>query len=436
MSDWRLRWMALALVTVVAGVACDDNPVDEGIDEPARLSVNPTFAVVDAADTTTVTGFAVNEFGSPTLAAMQFSGCDSKVEVTLDPDRVAIEPPDRALVIGRTLGSSCVNVDGPGDLSATADINVVPADMEVTAPGDEFRSGETATVDVTYFDAAGSEAQGFDKSQVAFSTDAPAVASVSADGTVSPKAPGDATVTASLLPEWGAERTTTFTFSVVPGVFTGTLSPSSVVGADPVAIAPGSGLQFDNNTIVTVAGVHPWIASSGADEISIRAPYGVPAGDNEVLLTGIGADQIAQAGTLTYTADASADPFEPNDMRTEGEAPYDASFPLDIWGAVAGTDLDDWFTITFAQETDVHIRLEWVTAANGDLDLLIQQSATVGDYAGWWFDCTSLTASGNVPEDAECTVPAGTYWFWLNNYDAEANGVNAIANYHLVIEPL
>lgn len=420
MSDWRLRWMALALVTVVAGVACDDNPVDEGIDEPARLSVNPTFAVVDAADTTTVTGFAVNEFGSPTLAAMQFSACDSKVEVTLDPDRVAIEPPDRALVIGRTLGSSCVNVDGPGELTATADINVVPAEIELAAPASEFRSGEAATVDVTYLDAAGNTAEGFDKAEVSFSTSDPAVAEISSDGTVSPKAPGDASVTATLLPAWGAERSGVFSFSVVPGAFQGSASATSGNSGQEVTYTAASGQEWDGDTEVVIGNRSGFILSQGPSELTTVIPWGVDAGAADVLFTRVGSGQLALETTFDVAAREVVDDREPND--DPGAAPP-VTFPLDDVLAVDADDLNDFFAFTVTETTEFHMELHWDSSVNGDMDLLVDEAGLP-----FAFPCGFPTASTAIPEAGDCELPPGDYLLWVNNF-AEAG----LTNYRVIV---
>ena len=89
------------------------------------------------------------------------------------------------------------------------------------------------------------------------------------------------------------------------------------------------------------------------------------------------------------------------------------TLPFDVEGSVDAGDLDDFFRITFDRELDLVIDLVWPNA-NADLDILIRDGADAN------YVCSFGGATGANPEQATCTMPAGEYLVWVNNYNAEA----------------
>lgn len=120
----RGLFAVLGALAIVAGAACDDNPLEEGRDETARFRLNPTVANVAVGDSTQVTAIAVNQYDEPTGQAVTATACDGKVSVTPHPGRSDYEPPERFIVRGVTAGESCINVSGGGK-TGTVTINVV-----------------------------------------------------------------------------------------------------------------------------------------------------------------------------------------------------------------------------------------------------------------------------------------------------------------------
>ena len=168
-TRFGIKLASLATALVWTAVACDDNPVDEGRDDSVLLSLNPSFVVVDAADTSRVNANAENRYGDPTLAGITFSACDSKISVEPDPTLEPIEPPDRAIVIGVTLGSSCVVVNSGGQTD-TAEVEVVAAGVEVTSAPDTLRAGQTGEVVVRTIDKAGSPVGPFARTDATYTS--------------------------------------------------------------------------------------------------------------------------------------------------------------------------------------------------------------------------------------------------------------------------
>ncbi len=171
----RAKGVRTTVVVLAAGLAgltlgCpDSNPVSENRKDSAVLTLNPGHVVVDAGDTSRVNANTLNVFGDPTLGGLTFTACDSKVEVSLDPERVDIEPPDRAIVVGKTLGSSCV-VATSGGLTDTAFVDVVAAALEVVSAPDTLRAGQTDEVVVQTVDKAGAAVGPFARTDVVYSS--------------------------------------------------------------------------------------------------------------------------------------------------------------------------------------------------------------------------------------------------------------------------
>lgn len=416
-------WVRTAVLVAVASWAaagCDDNPVSDGRDTAARLAVNPTFAVVDAADTTRITANAVNESGEPTFDPVSFTACDTKITVTPDPERVEVQPPERAIIVGQTLGASCVDIDGPGSLTAQATVHVVPDSIVVTLAPTTIQSGQTAQASVTYLDEAGNPVSGFDISEVELSVAASAIGSVDAAGLVSGKSPGTTNLVASLLGSWGAARATATPFTVVPAPFQGSFAPTSGAWGDTVTITASPGPAFDTDTRVEFDGVSPFPISSSTTDIVVVTPAGMSTA--ELLVLNVGPDQLAFAETFTVTDPDPMDDNEPNNggggggltLSNPSESTV-ALLPFEQYISLGTADLDDVFQVVFAVETTVDFVLDWnrpdfSIEDEADLDLLFYDGN--GDLI-FDFGC----ASASVPESCSVTFAAGTYYIDVNAFD-------------------
>lgn len=240
----KANWVRTAFVCLITGslgigflgVGCDDNPVDEGREDAAGVIVNPGFAVVDAADTTAVQANAVSRYGDATRDAVTFTACDATISIAPDPTRVTAEPPERWLVIGNTLGESCVEVSTAG-FRDTAGIAVVPASIVVTAAPDTLRAGDTGEVVVQTLAADGSPVGPFTRTDAAYSVEQnpevedATVATLTDDmGGFSTTASGQAEIT-SVWSGGGITRSVDHTVVVIANVPASAAFESSSFGA-------------------------------------------------------------------------------------------------------------------------------------------------------------------------------------------------------------
>jgi hypothetical protein len=128
--------------------------------------------------------------------------------------------------------------------------------------------------------------------------------------------------------------------------------------------------------------------------------------DVEVSVGGV----VSNAATWTQAADC-------DELDAVNDAPGTApaiAAPFEFAGAFEGApEEDDFFVFTLSKSATIVIDLDWSPAK--DLDILV----TTGGFSG--FVCTN-GATGARPERATCALSAGTYYLWLNDFDADANG--------------
>ncbi len=420
----RAKGVRTAVVLLAAGLAgltlgCDSNPVSENRKDSAVLALNPNHVVIDAADTSRVNANTLNVYGSPTLGGLTFTACDSKIEVSLDPARVSIEPPDRVIVVGKTLGSSCV-VATSGGLTDTATVFVVPAALGLTLTATVIGSGVASGSALTFLDKAGAAVSGFDESEVVFTVGTPTVADVDADGVLTGKAPGSTTLTASLAARWGTPRTASADFSVVPAPFGGTIVPAAANFGDTITITAPAGITFDADAFVEFDGLLPFLVSSSATQFVVVGPAGMGSSPSEVLILDVGPTQLAFVDTIDVPNPSPVDGNEPNNGGGGGgltlsdlTATTPATLPFAEWISIGTGDLDDVFQITLAATTTINFSLDW-NFVDADPDLLYYDAA--GDLI---FDFGCATAPGAIPREAcSRTFAAGTYYIDVNLFGA------------------
>jgi hypothetical protein len=395
-------------------LACDDNPVSSDRDNSVALSLNPSHAIVDAADTTRVDVNSRNQYGAPTREAVTFTACDAKIAVEPDPTVVDVEHPNRTLVIAGTLGSTCVVATAAG-LTDTATVSVVPASIDIGLVS-MIGSGASAASTLTFLDKAGNEATGMDESDVVYTVADPAIADVDATGTVTGKAPGDTELTAELADMWGAVRISSAEFSVAPATWTGTITPASANWGDTITVTAPAGMTFDFDARVEFDGLTPFPISSSGTEFVVVGPAGMGSSPSEVTILDVGPNQLAFADTIDVPDPDPADANEPNNGGGGGGGSLSdlgettpATLPFEEYITLGTGDLDDVFQITLAAQTAITFVADW-NFTDTDLDVLIYDSA--GDLVSE-FGC----ASAAVPETCTITFDPGTYYVDVNNYD-------------------
>ncbi len=70
----------------------------------------------------------------------------------------------------------------------------------------------------------------------------------------------------------------------------------------------------------------------------------------------------------------------------------------------------------------MHLFLDWDLDVNEDMDLYVVDAAFTA------FQCGFVAATPGHPEAGDCTLPAGSYLLWVNNF-AEA----PLTNYHIEV---
>ncbi len=426
-----VRTVVVSALACFAFSACDDNPVSQGRDSTAALAVNPTFALIDAADSTRISAVGLNRYADRTYATVTGTACDAKIQVAPDSGqtaggvvvpsagRVPIEPPDRWLVVGQTLGETCIDFSGGGQ-TARATVFVVPSTMEATIQP-IVASGASATATVAFFDKAGNAVTGMDATDLSFSVANSAVASVDETGTVTGKAPGTTDLIVELGPQWSAPRVATAEFAVDPGVFPGTITPTTANWGDTITISAAAG-TFDEDSDITFDDLIPYLVSfDESSEFVVVGPAGMGGSPSLILITGAGENQLAYAATIEVPNPSPVDANEPNNAGGGGGLSLSnlaettpATLPFEQWISAGGLDLDDVFQITLAAETTIDVVLDW-NYTDIDMDVLYYDGA--GDLV-FDFGC----ASSAVPETCSYTLAAGTYYIDVNVYDTHGVG--------------
>lgn len=392
--------LGLALVWGVA--ACDDNPISEGRDAGEYFSVNPSDAAVEAGDTTRVIAIVMNRYGTPTNENVTAEPCDNKVTATADPARTEFESPETFLVIGQTLGFSCIVVRG-GGLVDTATIRVVPAELELA--GDTLLlSGEAGTVGVSFLNVSGQVVTGFDINSVTFSSGAASIATVDESGNVTAFAPGVAPLIVTLKNTWGVARVDTLMVRVQAGTFAGTFSPTNPVEGEIMTINAGV-LAFDADTEILYDGVEwPWVLSQDEATITMITP---PSGD--IVIASIGENQVALNATIPLVQLGPED----SDVTTARVLAETDSMWFSVGGNFSSLRLAK---LVVPANATYEFDLDWLPHDGHDLDIIFFNSA--GAFMGYgapWGGC----ATGAHPEACNVAIPAGTWYVAVNLYDGE-----------------
>jgi hypothetical protein len=226
--------------------------------------------------------------------------------------------------------------------------------------------------------------------------------------TLQGRAPGTATITVTNRAGTGGIKTATTTVTVSAGQFTG-VKPATLPSAGLVSLTAGA-FPFDADTKVTVNGESVYVVSNTPTTYTFVAPA-ASGPTAEVVVSNLGADQVASTFTIPVSAGTSAtDDFgaeQPLSLTTTG------------YGAISPEDGDDWYKFTLAVPATITMTLDWVgggTADTNDIDAYIYTAG--GDFID--SDATSCGTSAH-PEVCKYTLPAGDYVARVNFYKIPDN---------------
>jgi hypothetical protein len=403
----------LGLALVFAATACDDNPLAEDRDEAAYFRLNPSNVAVNAGGTVKVDAVVVNKYGSATNEAVTATACDAKVSAVADTGRTIYEFPERFVVTGVALGSSCIVVRG-GGITDTVAIRVVPASINI-AGVDTVLSGQTSTPTLQFLNAAGQVITGFTAADLTFTNLTTAQGVVDSIGRVTGQAPGTGRFIAALSPKWGATRVDTVSYVVRAGNFSGTTAmAASVNGGAGITFTAGT-LAFDSDTNVqlTAAG-DTWTCygdTSLTTSKTCMLPFGLPSGTNVTYaVTNIGPNQVASIGSFTTT---SATPAQDTGEPDGSIATFKKSMVNgeSIFGTVSATDIADFVRVNAQTAGTKTFTVDW--SDGSDIDMHVQ-TATGGTVVN------RLTSQ--KPETGTGAVTANTaYYIWVEMYEAASS---------------
>jgi len=357
---------------------------------------------------------------------------------------------DRATLVataGPLKGSGKITASGQGGSEGSIGVAVIPA-LPATAAFSAalfpaLKSGDTSSLEVVVKDAGGNVSNlAFDLLGISAVSSDPSVATVATrivddtlvDGglerhlfvTATAVVPGSADITASVTTTGG-----TFVLGAAPAnVFDPQLTVASPSGGFATNITiNGTGLTaagFATDVLVDGKKLGNLISVSNT-QIVAQAPTFGTAGtwDLEVSVGGV----LSNKDTWTQVGDFDPAAFVPaNDLP---ETAPQISVPALFTGQFSGTAfVNDFFRFTLSDDQSVRFQISWTPAK--DLDFILSDCFVSADvfsftcYAGTFIDPSGGTATP--------ALTAGDYLAWVNDFDAEVNGVGTDVVYTFSIE--
>ena len=416
-------------VLIIAAVAlgsCKSDPLSDLDGIPAAVVTDFDLVRVAVGDTVSVTSSVIDGRSTPLAVPIAFRTCSAVATTAIDPEYHPVPATSvRALVIGASLGTTCVIASAEG-LEDTVDVLTFPATLVITGgpANDSIPSGAVTQFTYQFLDHQGNGLTGLPAPTFTSSDATRATVLAAPVGAVQGKSPGAVTLTAVGVGVNPSGITATRSLTVVPGTFTGGIAPTAVNPGDTVTLtAAAGGPGFDADTRVDVRGVRAFTFAITANSMKFAVPGIGVAGVVPMTLTNMGADQAAQNGTLTSNTASLADPFDGvnNDPNTAPVLSTNGDRYVVLSGTCAGggggTDCDDWFRIQNpgAAAVTVTVRVDWFTGA--DVDILMGSNPT--DILNFTCEDGCGGATGANPQTTSLSVPAGaTRYVWINLYDA------------------
>lgn len=419
----RRLFGAFGVLTIVAISfgSCKSDPLSELDGSPAAIVVNFDLVRVAVGDTASVTASVLDGRSTPLAVPITFRTCSAVATTVIDPEYHPVPATStRALIIGASLGTTCVIASGEG-FEDTTDVLTFPATLLITGgpANDSIPSGVVTQFSYQFLDHQGNVLTGLPAPTFSSSNTARASVIAAPVGSIQGKAPGPVTLTALGVGVPPSGITGTRPITVVAGTFTGGITPTAVDPGDTVTLtAAVGGPGFDPDTRVDVKGVRAFTFDTTATTMKFIVPATGVAGAVPVLLSNMGADQAAQNAGLTSNTASLADPYDAvnDDPTTAPVITTNGDYFVIMHGTCTdgvptdpGDDCDDFFTITNAGAVNdtMTVRLDWFDGA--DVDILWCNAACsgfVGNFSG---------ATGANPESSTVSVPPGVTWrLWVN----------------------
>jgi len=406
--------------------SCKSDPLSDLDGSPAAIVTDFDLVRVAVGDTVTVTSSVLDGRSTPLAVPITFRTCSAVATTVLDPEYHPVPATSaRALVIGASLGTTCVIASAEG-LEDTVDVLTFPATLVITGgpANDSIPSGAVTQFGFQYRDHQGNPLTGLP--DPTFSTSDTNRATVTTPvGAVQGKAPGPVTIRAAGVGVNPSGITATRSVTVVPGTFAGGITPTAVDPGDTVTLTGAvGGPAFDADTRVDVNGVRAFTFAITAGSMKFVVPGIGVAGSVPLALSNMGAGQAAQRATLTSNTASFADPYDGVNDNPATSPAITANGDYFVVqhgtctdGAVTdpGDDCDDFFTVTnsTAAALTVTVRLDWFTGS--DIDILWCKNATC---SGPGNVVTGGGATASNPENSSVSIPAGATWYlWINNFD-------------------
>lgn len=401
----------VAVLPLFLALACSEDPTEAGTGEPAALLLSRETTFQSVGGSFNITVRVTDNKGTRLATPVSATSTDGSV-VRVDSIVTVAELTETRVfltsLVFDTIGTGVVFT--AADLEETLTVVGLPATLAVTPIEDTLLSGDSAVITVEGLDVNGTSF-GPVPFEITDIGDESIVEATPSGSAVSGKAPG---VTIVEVTGPGGALTATSRFTVVPAPFQGSFVPTSGAWGDTLTITAAPGPAFDGDTDVTFDGFAPYPISASATEIVVIAPAGIT--DAEIIIVGVGPDQLAFVDTFVVADPNPMDGNEPNNggggggltLSNPSESTL-AILPFDQIISLGTADLDDVFEVIFAVETTVDFVLDWAHA-DSDLDLLFYDGA--GDLI-FDFGC----ASAAVPEVCSSTFAAGTYYIDVNAFD-------------------
>ncbi|HKI93711.1 MAG TPA: hypothetical protein VJ992_00315 [Gemmatimonadales bacterium] len=407
MKQHLFGFVGLSLAVALAA-GCKSNPQDPIQAVPVAIKVTSSYLVLDVGDSVRVDAQVVDAQGTPLTTLPDASSNDPGVVSlsTIDPYPV---PETSFWAKAESFGAGSITITS-GSLSATINVRTVPHSAKVGGLADTVASGNTLQLYPIGLDVNG-DSIAVPPDSFTWSTSDASIVDVDSVGMITTKAPGNAVIT--VTPP-GGKSPGLAPVTVVPGTFAGAFSSASAAFGDTLVITPAAALPFDGDEMVTVDGNNAWILGQSADSIAIVVPNVSAVGAQDVVITRIGPDQVAQKKSLNVTAKYTDNGAGTAPDRTAG--PFPMSFYISL-GADAGTD--DFSKFAPAADLPLTVTAQWqpVGSAVDDVDILwcnADCSAYVGNFDG---------ATSNNPEQSSVTVPAAATWLlFFDAYDLGPTG--------------
>ncbi|HEY3279197.1 MAG TPA: Ig-like domain-containing protein [Gemmatimonadales bacterium] len=401
-------------------VSCKDDPTSTLRGGPALLTLEFDYREVVIRDSVKVTAVVRDGQNNPLpvpITVLIPSSCTAGI-ASVAPTPAAPLPITAFFLKGLAYGTTCVVAQSSG-LSDTMRVATFPARISITGP-DTVQSGSTVTFIATYFDALGNPLAGL-PAPTWSSTDAN-VASVTATGDVSGKAPGQVRV--EVVGVGSPEAGVTFgrTFVVAPGTFAGTASATTGAPGDSIKYTRGAGAVFDADTRFTYNGLRTFLSGLTADSVKAIVPGIGTTSTVPLLMTSVGPTQIAYRSNFTATTASLDDKYDAtnNDPSTAPSITANGDYYIIESGTCSGgantdpgDDCDDFFRVANPSGVDTlfaRVQLDWFSGS--DVDILWCRNVT----------CTSVTTGGGAtlsnPEVSNVKIPPGATWYlWLNYFE-------------------